>query len=54
MSSILAKLNMPVSLKDFLKLTSINSKAMKLMGIQLKTTVPKPLPILVKDPPIMI
>ena len=54
MSPFINKLSMSVSLQELLKVPSISSKAVRCLGIQPKTRIPKPMPKITRDPPVMI
>ena len=54
MSHFLNKLSMVVSFQELLKVPSISSKAVKCLGIQPKTRIPKQMPKITKDPTVMI
>ena len=54
MSPFLNKLNMPMSLRELLKVPSISNKAVRCLGMQPKARIPKQMPKTAKDPPVMI
>ena len=54
MSPFLNKLSMPKLLQELLKVPSISSKVVECLGIQSKTRIPKPIPKIARDPPVMI
>ena len=54
MSPLLNKLSMLVSLQELLKVPSISNKDVRCLGIRPKTKIPKPIPKVTKDPPVMI
>ena len=54
MSPFLSKLSMPVSIQELLKVPSISSKVVKCLGVQPRTRIPKQMPKITNDVPVMI